>query len=140
VTPSPSTDADALLCALVLAPAAFSRNRFFHLFEQPQLGRVRRRATRVRGILRQLASGAEVTGEIELADGRRMLRYRIPALGLARTAALSRLEAATLRFALARAERRNPDASDRSLVEDALQRLDAGDAMTAVASTEIRAD
>lgn len=66
-----------------------------------------------------LASGAEVTGEIELADGRRMLRYRMPALGLSRTAALSRLEAATLRFALARAERRAPDASDRALVEDA---------------------
>lgn len=133
MTPAPSTDADAdaLLCALVLAPAAFSRNRFFHLFEQPELGRVRRRATRVRGILRQLSNGAEVTGEIELADGRRMLRFRVPALGLSRTAALSRLEAATLRFALARAERRTPDASDRALVEDALKRLDAGDAALA---------
>lgn len=122
-------DADALLCALVLAPTAFSRNRFFHLFEQPELGRVRRRATRVRGLLRQLSSGAEVTGEIELADGRHMLRFRVPALGLSRTAALSRLEAATLRFALARAERRQPNATDRALVEDALKRLDAGDVM-----------
>jgi hypothetical protein len=140
VIPLPSADADALLCALVLAPGAFSRNRFFHLFEKPELGRVRRRATRVRGILRQLASGAEVTGELELADGRRMLRFRVPALGLSRTAALSRLEAATLRFALARAERRTPDAGDRVLVEEALKRLDAGDVVTAPGAGEARVD
>jgi hypothetical protein len=141
VIATPPADADALLCALVLAPAAFSRNRFFHLFEQPELGRVRRRATRVRGILRQLAGGAEVTGEIELADGRRMLRFRVPSLGLSRTAALSALEAATLRFALARAQRRAPDAGDRAAVEDALKRLDAGDVMTAPAAPgEIRVD
>jgi hypothetical protein len=120
-----STNADALLCALVLAPDAFSRNRFFHLFEQPELGRVRRRATRVRGILRQLAAGAEVTGEIELSDGRRMLRFRVPSLGLSRTAALSPLEAATLRFALARAKHQEPESSDRAMVEAALERLDA---------------
>jgi hypothetical protein len=136
----PNADADALLCALVLAPAAFSRNRFFHLFEKPELARVRRRATRVRGILRQLSSGAEVTGEIELADGRRMLRFRLPALGLSRTAALSRLEAATMRFALARAERRTPEPGDRALVEEALKRLDAGDVVTTGAPAEVRAD
>jgi hypothetical protein len=136
----PTADADALLCALVLAPGAFSRNRFFHLFEKPELARVRRRATRVRGILRQLSNGAEVTGEIELADGRRMLRFRVPSLGLSRTAALSRLEAATMRFALARAERRTPEPGDRALVEEALKRLDAGDALTPGVTTEIRAD
>lgn len=121
-TPS-APDADGLLCALVLAPNAFSRNRFFQLFEQPDLRRVRRRATRLRGILRQLAGGAEITGELELQDGRRLLRYSVPALGLSRTAAMSRLEAATLRFALARAQKKTPDAADRALVEDTLQRL-----------------
>ena len=120
-----STHADALLCALVLAPTAFSRNRFFHMFEQPELRRVRRRATRVRGILRQLAGGAEVTGEIELTDGRCMLRFRVPSLGLSRTAALSELEAATLRFALARTQKKTPEPADRALVEAALERLDA---------------
>jgi hypothetical protein len=135
-----NADADALLCALVLAPGAFSRNRFFHLFEKPELARVRRRATRVRGILRQLSSGAEVTGEIELADGRRMLRFRVPGLGLSRTAALSRLEAATMRFALARAERRTPEPGDRTLVEEALKRLDVGEVVAIGAPTEIRAD
>jgi hypothetical protein len=114
--PGSIPDHDALLCALVLAPDAFSRNRFFELYEQPDVRRLRRRASRVRGILRQLTSGAEVTGELELADGRRLLRYRIAELGLSRTAALSPLESATLRFSLA-------DPGDRAIVETALARL-----------------
>jgi hypothetical protein len=118
-------DADALLCALVLAPRAFSRNRFFELFEEPEKRRVRRRATRVRGILRQLLGGAEITGEVELDDGRRLLRYRVPSLGLARTAALSRLEFAALRYAVDRAKKREPEPAVRALVEDALSRLGA---------------
>jgi len=120
---TPPLDVDALLCALVLAPRAFSRNRFFSLFEQPEHGRIRRRAKRVRGILRQLLSGAEVTGEAVLADGRRLLRYRIPKLGLSRAAALSPLESAALRYALARAKSREPDPGDRSIVEEAIQKL-----------------
>jgi hypothetical protein len=116
-------DADALLCALVLAPRSFSRNRFFELFEAPEKRRVRRRATRVRGILRQLVDGAEITGEIELDDGRRLLRYSVPELGLSRTAALSKLEFAALRFALDRSNKREPDAEARALVEQALHRL-----------------
>jgi hypothetical protein len=116
-------DTEALLCALVLAPRAYSRNRFFELFEEPERRRVRRRAGRVRGILRQLLAGAEITGEVELDDGRRLLRYRMPELGLSRTAALSRLEFATLRFALARSKRREPEADVRAIVEEALHRL-----------------
>ena len=116
-------DHDALLCALVLAPNAFSRNRFFELFEQPELRRLRRRASRVRGILRQLSSGAEVTGELELADGRRLVRYRVSELGLSRTAALSPLEAAALRFSLARLQKTPVDPGDRAIVETALARL-----------------
>ncbi|HEX6766924.1 MAG TPA: hypothetical protein VF103_15620 [Polyangiaceae bacterium] len=116
-------DTEALLCALVLAPHAFSRNRFFELFEEPEKRRVRRRATRVRGILRQLLAGAEITGEIELDDGRRLLRYSVPSMGLSRTAALSPLEFAALRFALDRSKKREPDAQTRALVEGALHRL-----------------
>ena len=116
-------DHDALLCALVLAPHAFSRNRFFELFEQPELRRLRRRASRVRGILRQLSSGAEVTGELELADGRKLVRYRVAELGLSRTAALSPLEAAALRFSLSRLQKTPVDPGDRAIVETALARL-----------------
>jgi hypothetical protein len=128
-------DSEALLCALVLAPTAFSRNRFFELFEIPEKRRVRRRATRVRGILRQLLAGAEITGEVELDDGRRILRYQVPSLNLSRSAALSRLESATLRFALDRAKKREPDAEVRALVEGALHRLAGIPGLSAEASS-----
>jgi hypothetical protein len=118
-----SVDLDALLCALVLAPRAFSRNRFFWLFERDGARRTRRRAARIRGILKQLINGAELTGELELDDGRLLLRYRVASLGLSRTAALSRLEAATLRFAMSRARGEKPATTDREAVEIALERL-----------------
>lgn len=130
-------DSEALLCALVLAPTSFSRNRFFELYELPEKRRVRRRANRVRGILRQLLAGAEITGEVELDDGRRLLRYQMPELGLSRTAALSRLEFATLRFALDRSNRREPDAGVRAVVEGALHRLAGIPGLSAEASSLI---
>jgi len=128
-------DADALLCALVLAPRAYSRNRFFELFEEPERRRVRRRAGRVRGILRQLVAGAEITGEVELDDGRHLLRYRVPSLNLSRSAALSRLEFATLRFALDRSKKREPETEVRAIVEEALHRLGGPPGLVAEFST-----
>jgi len=123
----PSVDLDALLCALILVPTAFSRNRFFSLFENPAALKVRRRASRVRGIIRQLSGTgrvkAEVIGEQVLEDGQVLLRYRVEELGFVRTAALSKLEAATLRFALFRAGIGNVQDADRDLVEHALERL-----------------
>lgn len=122
-----SVDLDALLCALTLVPTAFARNRFFKLFENPAALKVRRRASRVRGIIRQLCGTgrvkAEVIGEQVLDDGQVLLRYRVAEIGFMRTAALSRLEAATLRFALFRAGKGSVDSSDRELVENALERL-----------------
>ena len=124
---TPSVDLDAPLCALTLVPTAFARNRFFNLFENPAALKVRRRASRVRGIIRQLCGTgrvkAEIIGEQVLDDGQVLLRYRVEELGFSRTAALSRLEAATLRFALYRAGVGNVEAEDRELVERALQRL-----------------
>jgi len=125
--PKPNVDLDALLCALTLVPTAFARNRFFSLFENPAALKVRRRASRVRGIIRQLCGTgrvkAEIIGEQVLEDGQVLLRYRVEELGFSRTAALSRLEAATLRFALSRAGSGSVDAEDRELVESALERL-----------------
>jgi len=122
-----SVDLDALLCALTLVPTAFARNRFFKLFENPAALKVRRRASRVRGIIRQLCGTgrvkAEVIGEQVLDDGQVLLRYRVAEIGFMRTAALSRLEAATLRFALFRAGKGSVDGTDRELVENALERL-----------------
>jgi hypothetical protein len=123
-------DPDALLCALILAPRTFPRNRFFSLFERETLGRVRRRAARVRGIIRQLTGSgkesAEVTGEQTLADGRLLIRYRLKHLSLARTTALSRLEAAALHYALHRAGVAPLDPSDQAIVESTLERLGLG--------------
>ena len=125
--PQPSVDLDALLCALVLVPTAFARNRFFTLFEHPAALKVRRRASRVRGIIRQRSGTgrgkAEVIGEQVLEDGQVLLRYRVEELGFVRTAALSKLEAATLRFALFRGGSGSVEDADRDLVENALERL-----------------
>ncbi len=120
---------DAVLCALVLVPRVLSRNRFFGLFEDSTARRLRKRAKRLRGIIRQLtAQGrepAEVTGRHELQDGRVLLRYRIKHLSFERTSALSPLEAALLQYAMHRAGLADLSEPHRSLVETALGQLSA---------------
>jgi hypothetical protein len=126
---STKVDPDALLCALILAPRTFPRNRYFSLYEDSVARRVRRRASRVRGIIRQLVAGgaerAEITGEQVLGDGRLLIRYRVERLALNRTIALSALEAAAMHYALHRAGNGPLEAADRRLVESALERLGA---------------
>jgi len=120
-------DLDALLCALILVPNTFSRNRFFQLFEQPKAARVRRRAARVRGIIRQLVGDGKskgvVIGERVLNDGQVLLRYHVADLDLTRSTALTELEAAALRYALWRAGESKLDRADRQRVEAAFARL-----------------
>ena len=127
-------DDDALLCALVLAPTSFSRNRFFGLFEHPERKKLRRRAARIRGIIRQLLSPergkAEIVGERVLEDGRVLLRYTLSEMGYSRAASLSRMEAAVLRYALSRGGRSEVPETDRHLVEEALLRLGRGLGLT----------
>lgn len=123
----PRVDPEALLCALVLVPSSFSRNRFFGLFEDPAMRRIRRRAYHVRGLLRQLlASGkdrASIIGRLELDDDRVLLRYQIASLRLERTTALSAVESAALNYALHRAGRQELADRDRARVEKALATL-----------------
>ncbi len=123
-------DLDALLCALILAPRTFPRNRYFSFFEEPAVKRLRRRATRVRGIIRQLLGegreAAEITGEQVLEDGRLLIRYQIAGLALHRTTALSALEAAALHYALHRAGKGKLDGGERRTVESALAQLGVG--------------
>jgi hypothetical protein len=118
---------EALLCALVLAPNTFARNRFFGMFEEPALRRVRRRAYHVRSILRQLlGTGKEralITGRLELDDTRVLLRYRLENLKMERTTALSALEFAVLNYALHRAGQGEVEDEERTLVETALRSL-----------------
>ena len=124
---SSSVSPDGLLCALVLAPDTFARNRFFRLYEDPVLRRTRRRAYHVRGILRQLlGQGKEkalLIGRFELDDDRVLLRYRVENVKLVRTTALSALESAVLSFALHRAGQGELDPEDRTRVERALESL-----------------
>ena len=118
---------DGLLCALVLVPPSFSRNRFSGMFQEPAVNKVRRRAARVRGIIRQLLGQgrqkAELTGEAVLDDGQVLLRFRVVGMSYDRTAALTQLEAAALRYALHRAGAGTLDDADKRLVEEALTRL-----------------
>ncbi|MEZ4221893.1 MAG: hypothetical protein R3B13_13250 [Polyangiaceae bacterium] len=125
--PEHTLDLDGLLCALVLAPRTFARNRFFELYKQPSARRVRRRAARVRGIIRHLMADGrpqgEIVGEQVLADGQVLLRLRVPDLAFERTTALTALEAATLRYAIHRAGKGPLDPVDKEQVELALSRL-----------------
>ena len=120
-------DPDALFCSLVLSPESFPRNRFFALFEEPKLDAARKRARRVRGILEELLGQghpkAEIVGEQVMADGQVILSYRVHDLSFERTTALSPLEAATLRYALHRADAGPLGEEDRSLVRSRLGRL-----------------
>jgi predicted small lipoprotein YifL len=120
-------DREALLAALVLAPATYSRNRFFDLYKNADVRRVRRRASALRSLLRQLARGVDETRLVETERGAE-LSFVVPALGLRRTANLESLELAVLRFALASAgvRRDGPLAlppADRARVESTLSRL-----------------
>src|ERR1700749_1897984 len=98
-----SVDREALLVALVLAPATYSRNRFFEMYKDPEVRRVRRRASLLRSVVRQLAKVAAEGVVVELREkepGVFALAYHVPSLGLRRTVAADALELAVVRFAL----------------------------------------
>jgi len=131
-------DLEGLLVALVLAPATFSRNRFFEMYADPAVRRVRRRAAHVRSIVRHLLlTEAEEEGERlpftvrAAADGRLELQYYVPSLGLRRTTTLEPVEVALVRFSIARApkgkEREGAalaaEDPDRLRIEAALRRM-----------------
>jgi hypothetical protein len=130
-SPSRSIDREALLAALVLAPATYSRNRFFALYQDPDLYRVRRRASQLRSIVRHVtradpAAPGERVSFAPAAGDRVELTYAVPALGLRRTALLDPIELSLVRFAMARASSAAglpPGDPDRARIEAALARL-----------------
>lgn len=128
--PSPPNSLDGLMCALVVAPQVYARNRFFDIFEQPVLKKVRRRAKLVRGIIRQLAGTSgrkgQIVGEQVQSDGRVLIRYIVPELNFSRTTALSGIEATLVRYAVARARHQLPDPNDRERIDHALGGLAQG--------------
>jgi hypothetical protein len=125
-------DREALLVALVLAPATYSRNRFFALYTDPEIRRVRRRATQIRSIVRHVAgerpaAPGELCAVEPQGEGAVRLTYVVPSIGLRRTALLDPLEIALVRYAMARsiagAAPLAPDDPDRRRIEEALSRL-----------------
>jgi hypothetical protein len=126
-------DREALLCALVLAPFTFARNRFFALFTEPTARRTRSRAAQLRTIVRHFAAQQSPPRVLDLArcePSGVVLRYAVPHLALERTAMLEPLEIAVIRFALSRrppSDELPPSmrvtGEDRGLVESALAKL-----------------
>jgi hypothetical protein len=117
---------DALLCAMVLAPATYARNRFFKLFENAKYAHMRGRAKVLRGLIRELlgtgARQAEIIGT-QILDDRVLLRIHVPGLSYERTTALSLLENALVNFAVARGRGTGVAAEDEELVHATLQGL-----------------
>jgi hypothetical protein len=125
-------DREALLAALVLSPATYSRNRFFELYQDPAVRRVRRRASQIRSVVRHVtgasaAEPGEIVGIVRTDAEHVELTYAVPALGLRRTVVLDPLEVALVRLAVEKSGRASPflppDASDRGRVDAALARL-----------------
>ncbi|MFO0592692.1 MAG: hypothetical protein U0441_34430 [Polyangiaceae bacterium] len=128
-------DADALLVALTLSPATYSRNRFFEMYRSAEMARTRRRAGQLRGVVASLvtSAGKEGAGRVasidEDEDGGATVVYEVASLGLRRTLVLRSLEMALLRYCVGRArgeqtpELLTPRPADRDRIAVALQRL-----------------
>jgi hypothetical protein len=126
--PRPALDHEALLAALVLAPATYSRNRFFDMYRDQEVRRVRRRAIQLRSVIEHLVRPNIFSRQDPpSANGLVRLFYEVPAVGLRRTIALAPLELSLLHFAVARARNGGvslpADHPDRRRIESALSRL-----------------
>lgn len=117
-----SIDLDALLVALVVAPSTYSRNRFFDMYQEADVRRVRRRASQVRSVSRHVTSSPEIT---PAAEGRYRLTYEVASVGMRRTMLLDPLELSLIRLLAARREGRPlPQGDpDRSRIDAALRGL-----------------
>jgi hypothetical protein len=127
-------DPDALFVALVIAPGTFSRNKFFEMFQAHEMQRARRRAQMVRSLIKDLTDPWPHPGEFpshpkpeieheEERDGQLHLRYRVDEFDFRRSAVLTSVEAAALRYALHRAGKRPLREDDRVLVEACLSKM-----------------
>jgi hypothetical protein len=135
MTAAVDVDRGALLCALVLAPTTFARNRFYALFTESSARRTRSRAAQLRTIVRHFAHDnprAELGELVPLEDGTFLLRYAIRRLKLKRASVLDRLELSLLRFAIGRRMRPGAEplapglsvgAEDRTVVFAAIAKL-----------------
>ena len=123
-------DLESLVVGMTLVPGLVSRNRFYALFEDPEVRRVRLRSALLRGIVRQLAGAhGHVEGLIIAQRAEESeLRYRVPGLRVERRASLTRAELACVRYLAGRAGVPGLHATDedRAGIDAALRRLAAG--------------
>lgn len=128
---------------MALAPGVYSRNRHFELYRRADLGPLRRRASELRGIARQLAMPhvRDIT-ICELAGGGIELSFVVPNVALRRTSTLSRLELAVVRVVLARSGVSSAPATseDQVMVRTALATLPGFVVGPNDAPPELRAD
>lgn len=101
-------DAEALLVALTLSPATYSRNRFFEMYTSPDVRRTRRRANHLRSVVTAFVSDASAKGAGQLVsmdateDGGAVLIYDVASLGVRRTVRLRSIELSLLRYCVGR--------------------------------------
>jgi hypothetical protein len=115
-------DCEALLCALVLAPSTYSRNRFFQLYQDTEVRSVRRRASIVRSLVRQVVKNNVEPVVRPCEDGAFEVLLAAPQLGFERRTTLDSLELSLFRYLHARSIGRSTDA-ERVRIETALARL-----------------
>lgn len=125
--PRATLSAEALACAMAVAPGTYSRNKMFSFFKQPDAKLARERASVMRSVVREFrrARGKIDALSWETEDEVVVLSYRIDALGYSRRVELSLGEAAIVRFLAAKANLAEMTASDadRNYVESTLARL-----------------
>ena len=129
-------EGEALVIGMTLVPGLFSRNRSFALFEDPEVRRARRRATLLRGIVRQLATAAGALESLRIArvSGRCELSYRLPAMKVQRHTSLSDVELACVHYLVSREGVAGVRATEeeRAVIDGALRRLAIGLRLTEV--------
>jgi hypothetical protein len=129
----PPPDPDALLVALVLCPGAYSRNRFYAMYVNPEASAVRRRAALVRSIVAALAHADPLRrGRVVSIDdcndsGMGSLTYVVSSVGLRRSTTLTSLELSIIQYAVTRrvgiAEGLDAGDGTRERIEGALRGL-----------------
>ncbi|MFO0674075.1 MAG: hypothetical protein U0235_31410 [Polyangiaceae bacterium] len=124
-------DESALVVAMVVVPALYSRNKMFNLFSDPRLRRARKRAIALRTAIRQLASGAAESVRLEPSGPLTRLTYDLPRLHFTRTLELTPQERACVVFSV---DRERPgilscSPEERAQVERTLSRLTPASAL-----------
>ncbi len=128
--PVEGIEREELVVGMALVPGLWSRNRSFALFRDPDVRRARRRASALRGIVRQLADCEGQVEALRIARGPQgcELSYGVPGIKMRRRASLSELELACVRYLAQRAgvSALRPSEEDRSGIDAALRRLATG--------------